>query len=182
MGSIVPALGFKTPCRSRGPRRRSTVRSRCNASVACTTPTGSGGRVPADRRARPREHRDHALPPPHSRVGRSASIVATIRSHGGQSPTPTTTTSDRPTSRAHMRAGSVSKQGLLAIRRLQTSLRFAEPPVPRPGIPTRPSPALRRGAPETALLRFSPVPMRPVRSPVSAGSDRGSGPSRRARP
>ena len=53
----------------------------------------------------------HADRPQHD--GRSGLVVIAIRNHPGHSPTPTTVTPDRPTSSAHMRVGSVSKQGLL---------------------------------------------------------------------
>jgi hypothetical protein len=58
----------------------------------------------------------------------------------------------RSTSSAHMRVASVSKQGLLETRRLQTSLRIAEPPCAAPGIRLR-STRLKRGAPTMACRR-----------------------------
>lgn len=48
-------------------------------------------------------------------TGRTASVATTTSSHAGHSPTPTTVTSGSPTSSAHMRVASVSKQGLLGL-------------------------------------------------------------------
>ena len=72
-------------------------------------------RTPADPRARPRGSRDGA-PTATAHAGRSARVSITTRSHLGHSPTPITLTSGRPTSSAHMRVASVSKQGLLETR------------------------------------------------------------------
>ena len=57
--------------------------------------------------------------PPHEQPGRSAGNSTTTRSQFGQSPTPIKFTSGKPTSSAHIRVTSVSKQGLLATQRLR---------------------------------------------------------------
>src|SRR5215217_2955649 len=79
-----------------------------------------------------------------------SSAVITMRSHPGHSPTPTTTTSGRPTSSAHMRVPSVSKQGLPRLDDVRhRDNRRA--PVPRPGPLPADHPTIRSEAPFIGL-------------------------------
>src|SRR4051794_36719201 len=57
-----------------------------------------------------------------------------MRSHCGHSPTPSTRTSGRPTSSAHMRVPSVSKQGLPRLDDVEDR-RQSQSPCAAPGIP-----------------------------------------------
>src|SRR5215217_3509089 len=91
-----------------------------------------------------------------------SSAVITMRSHPGHSPTPTTTTSGRPTSSAHMRVPSVSKQGLPRLDDVRhRDNRRA--PVPRPGPLPADHPTIRSDAPHWYLgstsLILRPLPI-----------------------
>ena len=131
--SVLPVSSTRTgQRRSRRCRRTSSGRRTCSASVACATPVVPGGRTPPDQRARLR--------------GRCARVVIAIRNHLGQSPTPMMFTSGRPTSSAHMRVASVSKQGLLATQVTSNITENCRAPATRPGSTrsTDPNPQTRR--------------------------------------
>src|SRR5215216_5261242 len=91
-----------------------------------------------------------------------SSAVITMRSHPGHSPTPTTTTSGRPTSSAHMRVPSVSKQGLPRLDDVRhRDNRRA--PVPRPGPLPADHPTIRSEAPLSVDLPADDQPTRALR-------------------
>ena len=137
-----------SPRRQRAPRRpdrrvglgpRPATRSGI-ATAAWATPAAPGDRTPADRPASPRGGHDHA---PASRTPRSSACPAVvsivIRSHRGHSPTPTTRTSGRPTSSAHMRVGSVSNRGSPRLDDVEHR-RESQSPCAAPGTYLTPSP------------------------------------------
>jgi len=110
------------------------------------------GQLPTPPRALPAPRQQTRLDPPQHdptlkrgepHIGRAARVVIAIRNQPGQSPTPFTFTSGKPTSNSHMRVGSVSNRGSANSDDVEHR-QIRRAPVSRPGCPPRPHPTVKQ--------------------------------------
>ena len=169
-GAAVAADLHRRPPRRPG-RHRTAARGDLRVLLGPRPPTrrATPPLLAPHQTGRPAEHRqidqlDLAHPVtmsdhPATRRRRARRVAITIRSQPGHSPTPTTVTSGRPTSSAHMRVGSVSNRGSstrIGVRHRQSRGPLCRERGPLPAL-TPPSDPKRRSSSAREFTDLRPL-------------------------